>query len=158
MLRIAFFLALFIGACAYALARGGAPERVAVGIFAGGLLLTALTATASYVARFSGLEIGILIVDSIMLAAFVILSLHAERYWPIWMSGMQAVEVLSHLPMLIAPDVLPQAYTTITALWSYPMLVLLIVATYRHRRRIARYGKDASWSVFSSAPGSPNRG
>jgi hypothetical protein len=65
------------------------------------------------------------------------------------------VEVAGHVARA-SPIVMPYAYATILAIWSYPMLLLLIAATFRHQRRIAKIGSDPSWRR-SSGPRHPPR-
>jgi len=65
---------------------------------------------------------------------------------------MQIIQVLSHIPKIIIPELLPQAYFVIAAIWAYPMLIVLAIGTYRHQQRLQRYGADRSWSDFSSLP------
>ncbi len=65
---------------------------------------------------------------------------------------MQVIQVLSHIPMMLIPDLLPQAYYVIAAFWVYPMLIVLTIGTYRHQQRLRRFGVDRSWSDYSSLP------
>jgi len=52
--------------------------------------------------------------------------------------------------MIVIPELLPQAYFVIAAIWAYPMLIVLAIGTYRHQQRLQRYGVDRSWSDFSA--------
>jgi hypothetical protein len=130
--------------CGIAGWRGGAPERIGAAIFCGGTILTVVVASP-FVGRFNGVETGILSIDIAMFAAFFRLALRSERFWPIWICGLLVTEILSHLMRAIAPELLPPAYGEAIALWSYPMLGMLLVGTVRHRRRLATFGVDASW-------------
>jgi hypothetical protein len=153
MLRLYLFIFLQLAVSAYALVRGGAPERIV-----GGLMLIAFSATilfqSQFPVRFHGVELGIFIVDCAMLAALLAVALRAERFWPIWMTGLQAVAVAAHLAKMVNPLVIPWAYAAMLAFWSYPMMALLAAGTWRHRRRMAAYGADRSWSSLS--PPSPD--
>jgi len=100
--------------------------------------------------RFTHPEVGILIVDLLILSAFVMLALNAERYWTLWICSLQVIQVLSHIPIMLIPELLPQAYYIIAAIWVYPMLIVLTVGTYRHQQRLQRFGDDKSWSDFST--------
>lgn len=144
------FLSIFLIACIYAVWKGGAPERLAAAIFAVGLLATVLL-RAPYSTRFGTIDIGMFLADFAMLVCLVCIALHAERFWPIWISAFQMIQVLSHLPELLIPRLLPEAYLIIVSVWAYPMLFLLIVGTLRHQRRLKQYGTDKSWSA--SSPG-----
>jgi|TARA_R110002049_G_scaffold17309_1_gene67589 hypothetical protein len=133
----------------YSAAKGGQPERKAVMIFIIGFVMSVIMASPSD-NRFTHPEIGILIVDLAMLAAFLMLALNAERYWTIWICSMQIIQVLSHIPKMLIPELLPQAYFVIGAIWAYPMLIVLTIGTYRHQQRLRLYGADRSWSDFSA--------
>jgi len=152
MLRLYLFIFLQLTASIYALVRGGAPERIV-----GGLMLIAFAASmllqSQFPVRFHGVELGIFIVDCALLAALLAVALRAERFWPIWMTGLQAVAVAAHLAKMVNPMVIPWAYAAMLAFWSYPMMALLVAGTWRHRRRMAVLGADRSWS--SSSPPSP---
>ncbi|WP_164088949.1 hypothetical protein [Sphingorhabdus sp. YGSMI21] len=147
--RIEFFFSLLAVVCIYSTVKGGQPERRAVIVFIVGVALSMIAAALSNL-RFSQPEIGILISDMAMLAAFIGLALYAERYWTLWLCSMQVIQVLSHIPLMIIPELLPQAYYVIVAFWAYPMLIVLAMGTYRHQQRLRRYGVDRSWSDFSN--------
>lgn len=154
-LRIALFNLLLLVSCGYASWRGGAPERIGAGIFVLAAVLT-IFAVSPYASRFHHLEHGLVAVDVAVFAAFFALSLASERFWPLWIASLQLIAVGTHLVRLIAPDLIPRAYSEIVTFWAYPMLLLLIVATRRHEWRLSRYGRDASWKRSSvSAPPTP---
>lgn len=154
MTRLILFLVLWLGCCLYALVRGGAPERIGATIFLTAALLS-LAVEEPQGSRFDSIEIGVLIVDLGVLAGFTALALTASRFWPIWMSGMQGVQVLSHFAIAVNATVIPWAYWNAQTLWSYPMLMLLAAATAWHRSRLRSLGADPSWrrSLRSSSRG-----
>jgi hypothetical protein len=144
MTRLILFLLVWLGCCAYALIRGGAPEKIGAAIFLAAALLSAVLEEPAG-SRFDSVETGVLLVDLAVLAGFVTLSLTADRFWPIWMSGMQGVQVLSHFAIAVNATVIPWAYWNAQTLWSYPMLILLAAATAWHRFRLRTRGADPSW-------------
>lgn len=95
------------------------------------------------------MEAGVFTIDVMLLACLFVLMLKANRFWTIWICSMQAITVLSHLPMLFIPDLIPLAYRAVITIWAYPMLAVLAIATWRHRERLQRYGSDKPWSSFS---------
>jgi len=151
MVRIQLFQTLLILCCSYGLIRGGRPERFAVIIVMVGFFLT-IAVAAPVSERFSHVEVSIFLVDTAMLASFFYLALNAERFWTIWLCAMQSIQVLTHLPIMVIPELLPQAYGAVAAIWAYPMLIVLAVGTYRHQQRLRRFGVDKSWSDFSPLP------
>jgi hypothetical protein len=91
-------------------------------------------------------EFGVFLVDVAALAAFVILALRADRYWPLWIAGLQIIGTAGHAVKLMDPGVIRTAYAFILAFWSYPMLLLIVLGTWRHQQRLAKFGADRSWS------------
>ena len=150
MSRIDFFLSLMAAVCIYSAIKGGQPERRVVAIFAVGFVMS-IIATAPANEMYMHPEVGVMLVDITMLAGFTMLTLSAERYWTIWICAMQVIQVLSHIPKMIIPELLPQAYYIIVAFWAYPMLLTLAIGTYRHQQRLRQFGVDRSWSDFSSS-------
>ncbi|HMG48740.1 MAG TPA: hypothetical protein VK614_14935 [Allosphingosinicella sp.] len=145
MLNVFVFDSLLLLCCGYALWRGGAPERIGGIIF---LLATALTVVAASgpASRFASVEMGIFIVDVATLVALIVLALRAERHWPLWVAGLQIVGTAGHAVKLVDPTVIPRAYAFALAFWSYPMLLILVLGTWRHQQRLAKFGADRSWS------------
>jgi hypothetical protein len=147
MLMIYLFVSIQVATSAYALWRGGAPERIV-----GALMPIAFIGTVAFQSqfpvRFHGVELGIFIVDCALLIALLAVALRAERYWPIWMTGLQAVAVAAHLATMVSP-VMPIAYALMLSFWTFPMMAILVAGTWRHRRRMAVRGADRSWSSFS---------
>lgn len=143
MIRIIVFNLFYVGTCAFTWVRGGRPERLAMVILIADFQLShwMIKPLAS---RYNGVEHAMLLVDMAALVALYALSLVSSRYWPAWMAALQGCVVAGHVNGL-RPDILPFAYGNIVALWSYLLLGMLIIATLRHRRRIARYGEDPSW-------------
>ena len=81
--------------------------------------------------RYVGVEVGVLIVDAVTLAAFTFVALRSDRYWPLWVSGLQLTTSIAHLLKAIQPDPIPIAYAAAGRVWSYPILIILAVGTWR---------------------------
>ena len=131
ILRLVLYNALLIGACGYAWLRGRRDERIAavvcvVASFASLLLLTRL--------RFSDVELGIFGVDVTVLVAFVAVALRSERFWPLWVSGLQLTSTVPHALKLVDPGLMPFAYAAAETIWSYPILIIIVVGTWRVQR------------------------
>jgi hypothetical protein len=145
MLSIPFYYALLVIAWTYALLKGGAPERIGSTIIAVGSILT-LVAAISSATGYRAVEIGVFFVDVATLVAFLVLALRAERYWPIWIAALQLIGTAGHAVRLVDPTIIPRAYAFVTVFGSYPMLLLIVLGTYRHQQRLAKFGVDRSWS------------
>jgi hypothetical protein len=142
-LHVYLFLMLCLGGWVYAIGRGGAVERCGALILIAGCLLTGIVAPPIG-QHFHRMEVGIACVDLLILVALATLAVRSRRPWTIWMASLQAVDVLSHIPILLRPIVMPEAYTILQGLWAWPMMLLLITATYRHQQRRKRFTTDPS--------------
>jgi hypothetical protein len=147
------FIALLALCCLYAGIAGGAPERIGAAIFAIGSVVTFLVLAAPPL-RFRSFELGVFIVDFITFFAFLTLAVFARRFWPLWVTGLLGVGIVGHLAMELSPHVVPWAYAVVLSIWSYPILALIAIGTWQHRRRVQRFGSDRSWSR-SSPPSAP---
>lgn len=144
------YSALLLTCLAYAWWRGGGPEKVGASILAIGSSLT-LVAVSRPGARFASVETGILIVDLACMAAFVVLALRADRYWPLWLAALQIAGASVHVVKFLDPEITRRTYAFLLAIWAYPMIVLICVGTWRHQARLARFGFDRSWSSQAAA-------
>ena len=129
------FIPLLLAVCCYACWRGGWDERtVAVTCLAGTAATLLVISPLRH--RYSGVEEGLLIVDLAVLAGFVVVALRSKRFWPLWVAGLQLTTSLGHILKGVDPDLLPTAYGAALQFWSYPILVILAVGTFRARRRL----------------------
>jgi len=93
--------------------------------------------------RYEGIEEGTMLVHLAVLAAFTTVALRSKRFWPLWAAGLQLTTSLGHVLKGVKHDLLPQAYGAALQFWSYPILLILAVGTYRAHQRV-RHGPD--WS------------
>lgn len=140
------FIGLWLVSTAYALARGGGPERVvAIAQFLAGPASHWAVTGETGGAKYGSMEVGVFLVDAALFAIIVLVALVSARFWPIAQASMIGCDLLGHLAKHVAPTIVPQAYYVIVAMWGDPMVILLIVGTWRHRARLARYGTDPDW-------------
>lgn len=138
---------LMLSCWAYALLRGGAPERIGATVLVAGSYLS-LYAFSGLPGGFTSLEAGVFRVDIAVFIAFLILALFAERFWPMWVASLQAMGTAGHLVKVVDPTIVPWAYAIVLLIWSYPIILLMVLGTWRHQKRLARFGADKSWSTF----------
>src|SRR3546814_12655413 len=78
MFRMAFFAAMLLLASGYAMWRGGAPERAV-----GAAMLSAYVATlfshSAFASRFAQVEVGVLIIDVMLMAILITVALKADH-------------------------------------------------------------------------------
>ncbi len=142
-----FFLLLF--ACSgYALLRGGAPERVTALVFLAAGTLTPLV-LPPLMQRYHVPEAGEIGIDIVLYVTLLAVAFHANRYWPIWMSALQGIQVLSHFVGMIHSPGANIAYAVLAHFLCYPMLLILVIGTRSHQLKLSRTGADRSWSNSS---------
>lgn len=153
VIHVMLFTLLLAGCCGYAFIAGGAPERIVAGMMIGAMMLTILCQRAPTYQNYQTVEIGVMFVDIALLCGLLLLSVFSVRYWPLWLSGLQIVQVAAHVGRIVDPRLLPLAYALVLAFWSYPMVAMLAIGTFRHRRRLARIGEDPAWRRRSAKSG-----
>ena len=134
MVRLTFYYLLLFGACGYALWRGRVDARiVAIAFFIGNFATIALRTHSS--GSYSSLDPGIFVVDLVCLAAFTYAALISDRFWPLWVSGLQLTTSLGHILKLADSSLVPLAYAAALRFWGYPILIILLVGVWRSQRR-----------------------
>src|SRR6185312_2486310 len=143
-LRLAFFWLLLLVSCGYALWRGGKYERIAALVFISATILSIL-GHSPLRGRYAEIEATDLIVDSGVLFAVVAIALASDRFWPLWVAGLQLVDSMAHLMKAIDTNLLPAVYGAAERFWSYPILMILFIGAWRQHRR-ARMAYDPGTS------------
>ena len=136
-MRMLFYWSLLVMTCGYALARGRGHVRIAGAV----CILASLAmpfVLAPFASRYDGIEAGVAIVDLVVLAAFVGIAITSDRFWPLWIAGLQLTTSLSHVLKAISGDLLPWAYGAAGQFWSYPILFIIAGAAWRSRQRDGR--------------------
>ena len=125
-----YYLFLF-SCCGYAIFRGGRPEYLGAAIMIIGSLFT-LADARLFGSSWTRVEVGIFIIDIIVLLAFIWLALTSDRFWPMWASAFQLLAVTIHTTMMMGPPVTPWAFGTGAVFWAYPMLLALAIGSLEH--------------------------
>ncbi|HWC56451.1 MAG TPA: hypothetical protein VG434_05725 [Sphingomicrobium sp.] len=124
--------------CGYALTNGRSDERIVGAVCVLASVVTAF-ALSPWRHRYSGVETGELLVDIITLGVFVFVALRSQRFWPLWVAGLQLTTSMSHMLKAVDLGLGPQAYAAAEKFWSYPILLILTIGTWRgHRRMMAQ--------------------
>jgi len=147
-----YFNGLLLAVCLYAFALGGGPERLGAAVYATACIASHFVFSAAP-SKFQSVEIGVFIIDVVLFVAFAAIAVRANRFWPIWVSALLGLGVLAHLARWAGPDTIPWAYQLAMSIWSYPILAIIAIGTFNHRKRLARSGTDRSWSSSSRASG-----
>ena len=118
----------------YALLRGTRDERHVGIIFVLGVIATEIVLPPVR-ERFAGVEIKLLLVDLAAFAGFLWVALRSERFWPLWMAGLQLTAILGHVLKAVDVHLFSRAYAAALVFWAYPMLFILALGTWRSTRR-----------------------
>jgi hypothetical protein len=146
MIRIAIFVALLIGVAVFALRKGGGPERamalILIGMFAADQILHLCMPP-----RFASIDTGHLAIDMAAALSTLVLALVAHRFWPMLAAVLQILPLSAHVGKAADLSVHPIAYQTMQVAASWPLLLVLALATCRHVSRLRATGSDPSWHV-----------
>jgi cyanate permease len=135
---ILFWILLF-SIFGFAWWRGGTEEKIAASICVLATIVTHFVASP-LAQRYSNVETGLLAIDLVVLLCFVGIALYSTRFWPLWAAGFQLTVTMSHLLKGVQLDLLPRAYAAAAVFWSYPILFVIVVGTWRARKvRFLRY-------------------
>ncbi len=138
MIRLIIFNLLLFGCCGYALWKGTRDARII-----GATCLVAAFASYPFLS-YAGIEIGVLLVDLIVLGLFVFVALRSDRFWPLWIAGLHLTTIIGHALRMMSGDLVPLAYAVALRMWAYPELIILAVAVWRGEQR--RRAANADWS------------
>jgi hypothetical protein len=141
--RLLIYHVLLFGACGYALIRGKTDARIVALVFLIGNFAT--TFLRSHVAdTYSTVETEILIVDILGFLGFTYAAMISDRFWPLWVSGLQLTTSMGHVLKAMDENLLPLAYAAALRFWSYPILIILLVGTWREHRRLIEQRRSAA--------------
>ena len=60
--------------------------------------------------RFANVETGVMVVDLAVFAGFLWVALRSERFWPLWVAGLQLTTILGHIMKAIDTELFGRAY------------------------------------------------
>jgi hypothetical protein len=132
---LAFILAMLC-ACGVAAWWGGRDERLAALALALAAVITPLAVSRHW----AGPEMGVVLVDGALFAALMYIAIGSRAFWPMWATGFQLCGLAVHLAAAMSPHMLPAAYAETLAVWSYAVVLTLLIGTLfegrvRHGRR-----------------------
>ena len=87
----------------YAFLRGKRDERNVSIILVVGVIATHFAWTPVN-ERFAGLETHVMAVDIVVFAGFLWVALRSERFWPMWIAGLQLTTIFGHLLKAVEGD------------------------------------------------------
>src|SRR3954471_8355209 len=128
------FWTLLALTCGYAFYRGGRYERIVAAVcILGSFATVAVNSPLNHM--YVHVEGGALFVDLAVLTAFVFVALQSDRFWPLWVAGLQLTTSVAHFLKALDPHLIPQAYGLAVRFWGYPILLILAGGAWRNHRR-----------------------
>ena len=131
-MRNVLFSIFMVSVCGYAWWRGGPDERAVATSYFGTAALTWFVA-APQPMRYGHFEVGIFAADLICYLALRGVAIRSERRWALWISGLAGAPLIMHLARYLVVRANDGIYSQAIVLWSYPILVMLLIATWRSR-------------------------
>ena len=135
--RILIYRLLLYGICGYALWRGKTEARIVALVCLVANFAT-LTLRSHLATEYSSVETSVFIIDILTFIAFTYAALISDRFWPLWVSGLQLTSSMGHLFKAVDSDLLPLAYAASLRFWAYPIFIILAIGTWRNQRRVRR--------------------
>ena len=142
MLNPIVYHVLLIAVSLYAFLRGRSDERIAAAICIIATVATRLVLSPQ-ASRYSGVETGVVLVDLLAMAGFTMLALRTDRFWPLWVAGLQLTTLVAHLLKAVQLDLVPHAYGAAARFWVYPIFLIIVVGTWRSHQRSRREARTA---------------
>jgi hypothetical protein len=139
------FWALLLLICGYAFWRGRNEERIAASACLLATIVTVWIIPPAAV-RYRSMDPTQLAIDGAMLMTFLAIALRSKRFWPLWVAGLQLTMSMSHLMKAMDSDLVPRVYAAAAVFWSYPILLIILIGTWRARR----HGADREWRTLAS--------
>lgn len=136
MARFLLQVALVILVVLFALRKGGKPERQIALILFGMLAANTLYGLiVGWWSDYDQIPWYRVVLDCIGFGLILTVALRADRWWPLWVSGVQLLSVLAHLLRALDADLHPLVYAVMER-WPYWMAIGLTgLGTYLHASR-----------------------
>ncbi|WOF44548.1 hypothetical protein KNJ79_06395 [Sphingopyxis indica] len=102
--------------------------------------------------QFATLDAGHLAIDVWGAIATTVLALVAYRFWPLLAAAVHILPLLAHTSRILDLQLDPAAYLTMQVTPSWLVPPILVIGTWRHRRRLEHSGRDRSWFISWRKP------
>lgn len=133
---------------AFILAFGGKPERWGVATLLLMLLAqSAIVSTLTHGLFFQSVDPASFVADSIGLTGFTAIMWRARRLWPILAFALQLLAVIGHL-LQATSQMVAYTYVTFKSFPTMTIILIVLIATYAHQRRLRRDGGDPDWVPY----------
>ena len=126
-------IAAYVGAAfmvavgAFALLKGGRPERIGAGAFMLGWFASLLLQSE---AGSFGVQWGMFLLDVVMLIIFSAMVWKAPRSWPVWACALQLLTVTSHIMVMMKLSPPISAFYTVVNMAGYGIMLAIAIGTF----------------------------
>jgi hypothetical protein len=131
MLSVVIYYVVLAITVAIAIWRGGPTERRAAYI---ALFASVLTTAVMPFPTWTNMESAIFVIDLGVLLSFWQIAMRSGKFWPYWITGWQLISILGHLQKLLFIEILPRPYSLLSIYISYPILLVIVIASIRAGR------------------------
>lgn len=131
-LRYAIGAAFFFGVIAYALWRGGWPERISALAM---LVATLVTPVVFRHSAFADPQWSVAAIDLALLAVLTTVVAMSRRIWLLLALSVHALGTASHIALIFDPKIEALAYLSSIVVWSYLANAFLLGSAIQVRRR-----------------------
>ena len=129
--------------------RGAAPERSILAVFISMIALDRLYHLIVHSgAHFQNVDLGHLTIDLLSAVVLLVIALYANRQYPLWLSALQFVAVISHIIRSISPEVDKGAYSIFMVAPSYLQILVFAVGLSIHLQHQRKRGPYRSWRHY----------
>ena len=132
-----FFLALILASVTFVALRGTKWERLGMAIVFAGSLATFAVALV-FGRNWSNTLYSVLAIDLAALLAFGFIALRSDRFWPLWVTGMQLAQLTTHMARMADPAIVRRAYEAGQGVWSWLQILVIVLATWHLHRRMGK--------------------
>ncbi|MEO7410244.1 MAG: hypothetical protein ABIU10_02840 [Sphingomicrobium sp.] len=140
---LTYFIVLTM-VCAYAFYRGQAESRIAA-VICVVASIASMIVMSPLAGRYSGFESGVFIVDMAVLIGFTAIALRSDRFWPLWVTGLQLTTIIAHLFKVVDLDLIPKVYAAAARFWVYPIFLIIVIGTFRSHQRSRKERDDLAF-------------
>lgn len=140
--RVAFW-----AVCLAALFKGGGPERAISITLIAIFVVTDTIYHALTDNSFSAHQVDIFHASNDLLAGvlLILIALHANRIYPMWIASFQLLAALAHVARELADQISPIAYVIMVSVPSYFQIGILAGGVILHIRRRRLFGRYRDW-------------
>ena len=138
---------LLIFAVLFAARKGGEPEQSVAAILLATFVLDVANHALFGEAAWFTVNPGHLVIDVWAFIVLLLVSLQANRAWPLAVSAAQVLVLIGHGAKLWNLDMVRKAYWAMTQVPFSIQLVVLILGTWAHMARSRRIGRYAGWRL-----------